>query len=138
MKCPNCGFENPESAKWCACGYDFQKKEMMETPPYKLLWEAKEKRKLSYHLSYMILASYVVFFSDGLLFWGSQFRVSLLDLIAVGAFMVGVPIAITSIPAGIYWFIKRSFMPGLRFMMWTLWVMSAFLVTIALLADSSR
>jgi len=36
MKCPNCGFENPDSAEWCACGYDFQKKEMMKTPPYRL------------------------------------------------------------------------------------------------------
>jgi hypothetical protein len=23
MRCPKCGLENPESAVWCDCGYDF-------------------------------------------------------------------------------------------------------------------
>jgi hypothetical protein len=38
MKCPNCVFEVRDSATWCACGYNFKKKELMETPPYHLAW----------------------------------------------------------------------------------------------------
>jgi hypothetical protein len=28
MKCPKCGLENPPTAVWCDCGYDFQKQAM--------------------------------------------------------------------------------------------------------------
>jgi hypothetical protein len=28
MQCPKCGLENPPSAVWCDCGYDFQKQAM--------------------------------------------------------------------------------------------------------------
>ncbi|MBI3666008.1 MAG: zinc ribbon domain-containing protein [Acidobacteria bacterium] len=28
MQCPNCGLENPPSAMWCDCGYDFKNRAM--------------------------------------------------------------------------------------------------------------
>lgn len=32
MRCPKCGLENPTTAMWCDCGYDFTKGKMRNAP----------------------------------------------------------------------------------------------------------
>ncbi len=45
MKCPKCGIENPPTAFWCDCGYDFQRQAMRApTPQAVRLIEATAQR----------------------------------------------------------------------------------------------
>jgi len=131
MKCPNCGIENPDSAKCCACGYDFQKIEMMESSVFKLASKSKKKLNLGHHLWIMFVLSFVLMI---IFTFGSSFLFAFIGAV----FMVGIPILISVIPAGIYWLVKHNIMPGLRIMIWILWPMSIFLVILPILSELFR
>jgi len=95
----------------------------------------KQEIKLRYQLLLMIALSFVVYIGVHLFVEGWRFDLLFsVEFTFSVVFMIGAPIVISIIPAGIYWLNNHHMPPWLPTLIWVIWLITAIMTTVGQLA----